>query len=61
MLNEFIKLFACRVCKYQKEANKDKPCPYSLGQYCPFIEQATAETLKSIESDRILVKRGEIA
>ena len=56
-----MKLFACRVCKYQKEANKDKPCPFSMGQHCPYIEEAMSETMKAIEADRILVKRGEIA
>ena len=61
MLESFMKLFACRVCKYQKEANKDKPCPFSMGQHCPYIEEAMSETMKAIEADRILVKRGEIA
>lgn len=61
MIDNFMKLFACRVCKMQKEENNKKPCPEALGQYCPYIEKAEAETLKCMETDRILIKRGEIA
>lgn len=62
MFEKYVELFACRVCREEKTASgQNRPCPESAGQFCPFIEKAKAETIKDIETDRILVKRGEIA
>lgn len=60
MFEKYIDLFACRVCRAEKEAS-GRPCPASIGQYCPYIEKAKLITKETLEKDIILVKRGEIA
>ena len=59
-IDQFVKLYACRVCKAEKEATGNKnPCPV-IGGICTHMIKADEVMKTDLLKDRLLVKRGEI-